>query len=709
MKKIIILSLSSILVLNSCKKVERPWQQFNNPGVKELAENFKEPPVEYSLTFYWGWDGKITEEVIARDLDAFKERGVYCVTLESGYDMGHPYLSEGWLKMVQKTVELARERDMRVWIVDEGKYPSGFAGGKFTTDAPELRMKALVMGEVIELKKGESLSKELSEEVVSAVAFNTNDSTNQVLKIKNGTLSWTAPEGKWMVILVKHDFRSSPTRAVNNPTRGKDPSNSLCDYLDSAATTKFIEFTHEQHKKYVGKEFGKTVLGFRGDEPDYSIRGIPWTPAIFEKFQEMKGYDVQPWVASFFTPKLTKTQKLVKADYWDVWSTMFAKNFFKVQADWCKANKVEYLVHLNKEDNLIWLVAHEGDFFKDMRHAQMPGVDAIWNQIWPDKVNDYPKYASSASHVYGKPRAFTESFAAYRTKPGVEEAKWVLDHQFVRGINMVEVMFVPASINGKLGLADWTADEKFASVAKYIHRTSYMLSQGKPAANIGVYFPTTSLWLNHEASNESILNIIKQLLEHQRDFDVVDEYALSSGMKLKSGSFINASEQAYQAIVIPEIVAISKAALDRLKQFEAGGGKVISLSQSSPLIIENTFKEATEKVDLSQIATADSGNITPKVLEALPKPDLIINGSFPYVKYTHRHLKDADLYFLFNESKEPQIFSAKLKGTGYLQVWDLMTGEVKVIGEAINEDDMANTSIDMAPWETVCIIIGAKP
>ena len=128
--------------LFSCS--QRPWQNFNNPSVTELADNFQNPPVEYSLSFYWGWDGEMTEEVIARDLDAFKERGVHIVSLESGYDMGHPYLSPGWLELVKKTVELARERDMRVWIVDEGKYPSGFAGGLFTTDAPDLRMKALV-------------------------------------------------------------------------------------------------------------------------------------------------------------------------------------------------------------------------------------------------------------------------------------------------------------------------------------------------------------------------------------------------------------------------------------------------------------------------------------------------------------------------------------------------------------------------------------
>ncbi len=40
-----------------------------------------------------------------------------------------------------------RRRDLRVFLVDEGKYPSGFAGGKFTRERPDLCMRALVAEE----------------------------------------------------------------------------------------------------------------------------------------------------------------------------------------------------------------------------------------------------------------------------------------------------------------------------------------------------------------------------------------------------------------------------------------------------------------------------------------------------------------------------------------------------------------------------------
>lgn len=678
-------------------------------GINELAENFKSPPVEYSLTFYWGWDGEITEEVIARDLDAFKERGVHIVSLESGYDMGSPYLSEGWFKLVKRAVEMARERDMRVWIIDEGKYPSGFAGGKFTTDAPELRMKALVIAEQIALESGGTISRQLSDDILSAVAINQLDSTNQILDIQLGNLTWTAPEGQWEITLIKHDFRSSPTRAANNPTRGKDASNSLCDYLDPAATLKFIEFTHEEHKKYIGEEFGKTVLGFRGDEPDYSIRGIPWTTAIFEKFKEIKGYDVQPWVASFFSPLLTDEQARVKADYWDVWSDMFAENFFKVQADWCAEHNLDYLVHLNREDKMMGLVTHEGDFFKNMRHVQMPGIDAIWNQIWPDSlITDFPKYASSVAHVHGKPRSFTESFAAYRKKPTVEQAKWVLDHQFVRGINMVEVMFIPASSRGKLGLDDWTADEKFPEAAKYIHRASYLLSQGQPAAQIAVYHPTTSMYLGDSESNKSTLALMQMMLEKQLDFDFVDDYALASSLKLENGTFRNMSKQEYSTVLIPSVSVMSKQSLSRLQEFAAAGGKVVFMGKLPSMLVDKTFKDAGAVSDLSWAVHEPSGELSQQVVDALPLPDFRMANSLPGMKYTHRTLADAELYFLFNEGNESYTGEVNFSGEGSAQLWDAMTGKVEAIDILESKDGQVSMELELEPWESKIIVIGEK-
>jgi len=696
-----------ILLNNSVISAERPWPKILDMTVAEVASNFKEPPAEYSMTFYWGWDGPVTEEVIIRDLDEFKAHGVRAVTLEPGYDM--EYLTTGWFEMVKVAVEQARIRGMRVWLVDEGKYPSGFAGGKFTKERPDLRMQALVLAERLSVAADETISRKLSPETVSAVAVNRADNTNQVLDISSGELSWTAPEGDWQVLLIEHQFRTSQTRAVNNPSRGKDTSNSLCDYLDPAATQQFIEFTHEQYKKYFGEEFGKTVLGFRGDEPDYSIRGIPWTNKIFQEFQQRKGYDVRPYVASFLMRgDLMEQQRRAKADYWDVWSDLFGESFFGVQAKWCAEHNLQYLVHLNHEDKMLGLVRSEGDFFRCMRHVQMPGIDTIWSQIWMDKVADFPKYASSAAHLFGRPRAFTESFAAYKPAPSVEQAKWILNHQLVRGINMVEVMFVPASSKGLSGMRGWLATEEFPQVAGYLNRACYILSQGRPTAAIALYHATMSMWLGDEQANDCTLTIMQQLLEQQRDFDVVDDRSIGSLLKLEGNELKNLSGQGYRAVIIPSATAISKSALDKLQAFADKGGSVIFVGRTPSMVVEKTFLNANGPPNLSWAVLEPSGEMTDRVMKALPKSDVLLDRPCQAVKYTHRCWRDAELYMFFNESQERQTRKATLSGSGQVQVWDAKTGNIEFLADASSENSVVSLTLELEPYGTKFIVIGAK-
>jgi len=153
---------------------------------------------------------------------------------------------------------------------------------------------------------------------------------------------------------------------------------------------------------------------------------------MLKEFKARKGYDIKPYLATFFVPQLSEEAKRMKADYWDVWSDLFRDNFFTVQADWCRENNIE--IYCSSEPR--GSDPRSGKIFRRLlqnnRHVAVPGVDAIWAQIWMDHVADYPKLASSAAHLFGRPRAFTESFAAYTYRPTVPQAKWVLDYQLVR-------------------------------------------------------------------------------------------------------------------------------------------------------------------------------------------------------------------------------------------------------------------------------------
>ncbi|MGA2438539.1 MAG: glycosyl hydrolase, partial [Acidobacteriaceae bacterium] len=180
----------------------------------------------------------------------------------------------------------------------------------------------------------------------------------------------------------------------------KNATYSLIDYLDPRATDAFLHITHETYYGAVGDQFGKIVLGFFGDEPDYSENnttgspivpgsaGVPWTPTLLEQFKAQKGYDLTPYLPAWFDGQQTEQSQRAWADYYDVWSGIFRSSFFGEQAAWAKAHNVEYLVHLNHEEAMLSLEASEGDYFRDERFVQVPGIDNL-NQLIPSAVHRF--------------------------------------------------------------------------------------------------------------------------------------------------------------------------------------------------------------------------------------------------------------------------------------------------------------------------------
>jgi hypothetical protein len=764
------------------------------PTVAEAAAHFASPPNDYGIGLWWGWGGPMDAASIARDLDTIKKMGFTVACVEADNGITSKYLSPEWFALVKTAVAEAKKRNMYLWFEDEAKYPSGFAGGKFTAERPDLGMQVLApAGSPIPVVAGQSISQDLPPDTVAAMAFNDGDNSTMPIDISSGKLNWSAPPGSWQIHLVRHEFRTSPTRSVNNPNSGaKDASESLEDYLNPVATQQFITWTHEQYKKAVGDEFGKTVLGFTGDEPDFTIgNALPWTNALFDQFQKEKGYDVRPFVGAFFSRQMTDRQRRAYVDYTDVWSEMFGDNFFGVQGAWCAANNCMYQLHVNHEDQLMALVRSEGDFFRCMAPVEMPGIDLIYAQIWPGKPTDtppgnpadFPKLASSVAHVYGRARSYTESFAAMTVRPSVAQAKWILDEQFARGVNMVEVMWwtspttrlgrggrgggpgpaasvastpasamapaasagststnttaspspaAPASANsssantaatpvtpasagrrgarGGAGGPSFFASPDFPPVAQYLHRASYLLSIGKPTAKIGLYVPFSSMWFGDGDAYKSCLALSAQLLQNQRDFDFLDEHALAAGLSLNGGQFTNLSGENYQAIIIPSVTTLSQAALDRLRQFATAGGKVFFVGRLPTLAPAKNYLDAPAPADLSWAVHEASGQLTPAIFAALPVPQVSLDQPHPDLKYAHRRLQDADIYFFFNENlEETQTAQATLAGTGLAQMWDARTGTIAPIPGVVAQNGQVTLPLTVGPSQTQFIVIGLAP
>ncbi len=691
------------------------WKNIHHTPVAVAEENFELPPIEFANHVIYGWQGPMEKKNIKLDMDTLREKGFRALIIEAGYDMPYDYLSEDWFKAIKAGVEEAKKHDMKVWLIDEGKYPSGFAGGKFSQERPDLRMQGFVTCGTIEVKAGESLKNHVLEDyVISAVATSKTED-NKTVFINDHKIDFEAGNSDWQIVLARSDFRTGQTRAVNNPTRGKDTSNSLCDYLNPAAMEKFIEWTHEQYKKYLGKELGTTVYGFRGDEPDFSY--TPWTPEIINVFKERKGYDPTPYLAAMFTQNMTEFEKRVKADYWDVWSKMFAENFFKYQADWCAENGLAHITHLNSDHSMPACVRVSGDMMLALSRVQIPGVDAIWNQIWPGTVNDFPKFASSVGHLYGKPRVFSESFAAYYTSPTIPQAKYVVDHQIVRGINFFEFMYWAAGTGG----TTWMAQDGMKELNEYTDRATYLMAQGVPGARIAMYMPTTTYWLGNNSADATVMSLTQTLLQHQRDFDFVNDDAFNEVLTVGDGYLENASGQKYYTLILPGIDVISEDAWAKIEEFVDKGGKLLVWGKRPDYLIGRTFTQPKLFPDYTKALFEPTTNWTAAVERAMPQAEMTIIKEQPAaqgrqrgrvaeplptdsVRYTRKMLPDADVYFIFNEGGVQADFKAEFDGKGEVSEWNAYTGEVKKVN-ADQSGDKVRMTFSLKPWESKIISI----
>jgi len=765
-----------------------PFQKIQMPTTAELKLAWKTTPSEYGPQPYMGLDGPVTIESLSRDLDTMKSLGFRAVTVQAGGGMTTTYLTPEYFAFFKKFAEEAKKRDMKIWIVDEIGYPSGFAGGMFTKSKTELRMQGLDISQRIPVKAGATLNQAVAANAVAAVGVSATGERVPV-SIAGGNIAWTAPTGSdYTVEVIGHEFRTAPTRSDANPTRAKDTSNSIEDYMNPDATAAYIQVTHQGYYDAMPELFGNTILGFRGDEPDYSIGGLPWTDKFFDTFQQVKGYDIRPYLGALLMPtggggrgrggaaaaaggqptaatapaarpapapvNLSSADVRARGDYYDVFSQMFRDGFFKPLGLWAAAHGVEYQVHLNHEEAEMQLVRSEGDFERDMKYMEQPGIDTIWHQIWTDTISDFPRLASSAAHVYGHPRSFTESFAAYRPEPDLTMARYILNEQEVRGINVIETMHYSASAPAGVVLPEPIAappatpggpapavrprgpsmlmrDPGWPALMQYLQRLSYVMSMGRPAASVALYIPSSSMWLNDSASDTAFVSSERMLSERQIDFDIINQDALATDLTAGPGYLESMSGNRYRTVIVPSALILTQTELDRLKALAKGGGKVFFLGRTPSLISGKTIRDSraataddfafatvetsaqlppTPTPPSAAPATPPGPQVVPAAIEAalntaIGPRDISLDSTDTALKVNTRRLKDADVFLFFNEGAQTSSHTVMIKTSGKtVEAWDPETGSVSRVASTWSKGAVT-VKLKVKPYETELLTV----
>ena len=102
--------------------------------MKRLDEILEGREDSYILPFLWlkGEDN----DKIRREIDRISECGIRQICVES---RPHPdFAGQGWWENLDCVMEEAKKRGMRVWVLDDRKFPTGYANGAFETKHPKL-------------------------------------------------------------------------------------------------------------------------------------------------------------------------------------------------------------------------------------------------------------------------------------------------------------------------------------------------------------------------------------------------------------------------------------------------------------------------------------------------------------------------------------------------------------------------------------------
>ncbi|HKI46813.1 MAG TPA: glycosyl hydrolase, partial [Balneolales bacterium] len=294
-------------------------------------------------------------------------------------------------------------------------------------------------------------------------------------------------------------------------------------------------------------------------------------------------------------------------------------------------------------------------------------------------------------------------------RPNVRQVRWVLNDEMAHGINLFEIMFYMSTASKYGGPHGFMASDSFPGVMKYANRASYLLAQGRPATNIALLFPTSSLWLRDTTANASTWHMAEQLIEHQRNFDFVDDQMLPDMLSPDGNVLKNKSGQEYKTVIIPAVNVLPQMDIRVLNTFAKAGGHVIFTGQKPPMVENRTFRNADNRSDLKWAIHDPSGQLTANVLGALPDPDVKLNKTDAAIEYTHRHLKNGEIYFFFNRSDKKQEQTVTVKGSGQVQVWEANTGRIIHIQNARIEKRFVKLSLTLKPYESRFIVVGPLP
>lgn len=457
-----------------------------NKKIEKLLEGRGE---NHIFPFFWqhGED----EDVLREYMKIIEESNIRAVCVES---RPHPdFCGEQWWYDMDIILDEARKRKMKVWILDDSHFPTGFANGAME-DQPDELCRQSVCYRSIELGKKRKIHLE-KEELCHPVPFQKNLAESYLMNdemrafdddrllavyavrldreengfekkeyrkdlkplIQDGELDWSAPEGNWKICLL-------------HLSRNYGYHRNYINMMDRTSCRVLIDAVYEPHYRHYKEDFGTVIAGFFSDEPELgnghlydfhdpfgSPVDYPWSRELEERLKERLGTEYGFWLSLLWEteadPDLTAK---VRYTYMNAVTQLVKEDFSEQIGTWCRKRGVQYIGHMIEDNNHHSRTGSSlGHYYRGLAGQDMAGIDDIGGQVFPQgedisydegifkfRNGEFYHYmlgklGSSAAAIepLKKGNSMCEIFGNYGWAEGVRLEKYLTDHFLVRGIN----------------------------------------------------------------------------------------------------------------------------------------------------------------------------------------------------------------------------------------------------------------------------------
>ncbi len=632
------------------------------------------------LPFFWMHDGHHDElpHLIQQVYDSGAR--AFCVESRPHKDFAGPT----WWADMDVILEEARKRDMKVWILDDQHFPTGYCNGLIAKQYPHLRKWHLIENHVDVIGPARENAILLAnpshpgddDDILLGVYAFRRINTGETLDAEPIDLTgnvhgryvyWDIPEGIYRIF------------SIYKSRRGADHKD-YAHLIDPDSTHVLIEAVYEPHYEHYSEYFGNTIAGFFSDEPSlgnmrfgennpdpdcYNQRlgqpglALPWTDELLAVLQEKLGNDVLSKAPALWFDQ-NGAESEIRLAYMDALTLLWRKHFSLQVGSWCREHGVEYIGHIIEDMNChARLTRSGGHFFRSLDGQDMAGIDVVLHQIMPGfhehihaahlpgnnvdpEFFDYMLARLAASHSHIQPRmknrAMCEIFGAYGWAEGVPMMKNLMDHMLVRGVNH----FVPHAFSPKypdpdcpphFGAGGFNPQfSAFARLMKYTNQVTHLLSDGIEQVSAAILYHAEAEWSGQDYMLTQ--KPAKVLYDSQLNYDILPIDAIIEQAFVKDGALC-VEQMKYPVLIVPYAALLPKAFLEKLSDLEAQGLRLVFV-EGKPI----GYTGGTV-VSLDALAS---------YVRSIGAADVTLGQPFPQLRVLHVKRSGTDVFMLVNES-----------------------------------------------------------